>query len=571
MKYKIPYFIFLTLLFPTTQTLLGNFEFLNDLFYDTTKSYSEGDSVVLEGDPSEIFTALTDVPPGNPPAVGTQSQFWSSSDDYTNDLTSENSDDISTIPPSNFDTTTPGTTPSEGPSFPESTESVNFSENSTESVATIFANFADSYQISSEKDGSLFTLDPSSLQLTFIDSPDYETPNDEDGNNVYELVIVASSGTSGSTDSQTISVTVENVIEAPVFDDGSSATVDFTSGATGPVYTASASDADSYGLGGEDYDLFTINSVTGEISAESITYTQDGDNTYSISINATNLNNESTTFILTVIIGPEETSSEAKLSNLSTRGYVGTADSRMIAGFIVTGSGSTTVTIRALGPTIADAPYKVAGTISDPKLTIVGPSGVIATVDNWQDDSSASDIQSAGRAPSYASEAAVQISVGQGNYTAIVSGVGGATGVALVEVYDEGTGGSTIELSNLSTRAFTGTGDSRMIAGFIVGGETGSSSTVTIRALGPTIADAPYNVAGTISDPRLTIVGPSGVIAIVDNWEQSASAQNIISSSRNPKYTFESAHQFVVAPGNYTAIVQGNNETGISLVEVYKE
>ena len=268
---------------------------------------------------------------------------------------------------------------------------------------------------------------------------------------------------------------------------------------------------------------------------------------------------------------PPEDNSESKLSNISTRGYVGTDDSRMIAGFIVTGSGSTTVTIRALGQTIADAPYNVVGTISDPKLTIVGPTGVIASSDNWQDGSSASDIQSAGRAPKYANEAAVQISVEQGNYTAIVQGAGGATGVALVEVYDEGTGGSTVELSNLSTRAFTGTGDSRMIAGFIVGGETGSSSTVTIRALGPTIADEPYNVEGTISDPKLIIVGPSGVIATVDNWEQSTSAQNIISSSRIPKYTFESAHQLVVGPGNYTAIVQGNNETGISLVEVYKE
>ena len=47
----------------------------------------------------------------------------------------------------------------------------------------------------------------------------------------------------------------------------------------------------------------------------------------------------------------------------------------------------------------------------------------------------------------------------QGNYTAIVSGASGATGVSLVEVYDEETGGASIELSNLSTRAYAGTGD----------------------------------------------------------------------------------------------------------------
>jgi hypothetical protein len=264
----------------------------------------------------------------------------------------------------------------------------------------------------------------------------------------------------------------------------------------------------------------------------------------------------------------------AKLSNLSTRGYVGTGDSVMIAGFIVSGTGTTTVTIRALGPTIAAAPYNVAGTITDPVLTIVDGAGqVVASNDNWGDFTASSDIQAGGRAPSGPSEAVVQISVTQGNYTAIVTGAGGATGVSLVEVYDEGTGGDSIELSNLSTRGYVGTGDSVMIAGFIVGGDTGSSSTVTVRALGPTIAAAPYNVAGTITDPVLTLVDGSGqVFATVDNWESSTSASAVTASSRNPVNAVESAHQFSVSPGNYTAIVTGaGGNTGVSLVEVYKE
>ena len=268
------------------------------------------------------------------------------------------------------------------------------------------------------------------------------------------------------------------------------------------------------------------------------------------------------------------TNSDSFLANLSTRGYVGTGDSVMIAGFIVSGTGSTTVTIRALGPTIAAEPYNVAGTISDPVLTIVDGAGqVVASNDNWADFPTASDIQSNGRAPSGASEAVVQISVTQGNYTAIVTGAGGGTGVSLVEVYNEGTGGDSIELANLSTRAFVGNDDSVMIAGFIVGGDTGSTSTVTVRALGPTLAVEPYNVAGTISDPVLTVVDGAGqVVASVDNWESSTSASAITSSSRNPSYTVESAHQFSVSPGNYTAIVTGaGGGTGVSLVEVYKE
>ena len=181
-------------------------------------------------------------------------------------------------------------------------------------------------------------------------------------------------------------------------------------------------------------------------------------------------------------------------------------------------------------------PYNVSGTISDPILTVVDGLGqVVATNDNWGDFPSASSIQSDGRAPTSSAESVVQVSVTQGNYTAIVSGASGATGVSLVEVYDEETGGASIELSNLSTRAYVGTGDSQMIAGFIVGGETGSTSTVTIRALGPTIASAPYNVVGTITDPILTIVDGTGqVVATVDNWESSTSASAITSTTEIP-------------------------------------
>ena len=68
--------------------------------------------------------------------------------------------------------------------------------------------------------------------------------------------------------------------------------------------------------------------------------------------------------------------------------------------------------------------------------------------------------------------------------------------VAIVEVYNENTSSTSISLANLSTRGYVGSGDSQMIAGFVVS----SSTTVTIQ-LGPTIAAAPFNVSGTISNP----------------------------------------------------------------------
>jgi len=263
-------------------------------------------------------------------------------------------------------------------------------------------------------------------------------------------------------------------------------------------------------------------------------------------------------------------STSVNLANLSTRGYVGTGDSQMIAGFVVSGTGSTTVTIRALGPTIAAAPFNVSGTIANPVLTIYDGNGnIVTTNDNFADHSSASAVAASGKNNINALEPAVQISVTPGNYSAIVSGAGGSTGVAIVEVYNENTSSTTISLANLSTRGYVGTGDSQMIAGFVVS----SSTTVTIRALGPTIAAAPFNVSGTISNPVLTIYDGSGnIVTTNDNFADHSSASAVAASGKDNINALEPAVQISVTPGNYSAIVSGaGGSTGVAIVEVYDE
>lgn len=263
---------------------------------------------------------------------------------------------------------------------------------------------------------------------------------------------------------------------------------------------------------------------------------------------------------------PDSNATSFALSNLSTRGYVGTGDSQMIAGFIVSGSGNAVVTIRALGPTLTD--LGVAGALADPVLTVKDSSGnTIVQNDSYADAASATDVASSGKANIKALEPAVQIKVSPGNYTAIVSGANGTTGNALVEVYNENGSDSTVSLSNLSTRGYVGTGDSQMIAGFIVSNAT----TVTIRALGPTLTG--LGVSGALSNPVLTIKDSSGNTVVEnDNFADAASATAVASSGKSNIDAAEPAVQIKVTPGNYTAIVSGSGgTTGNALVEVYDE
>jgi len=126
--------------------------------------------------------------------------------------------------------------------------------------------------------------------------------------------------------------------------------------------------------------------------------------------------------------------SNSTLTNMSTRGSVGTADDVLISGFIVGDVDSATVVVRALGPSLAAS--GVSGVLSDPTLTIYDSAGSeIASNDNWQDNVNAIDVRKNGLAPPNPSESALVLHLPAGAYTAIVRGANGGTGVALAEVY----------------------------------------------------------------------------------------------------------------------------------------
>ena len=133
----------------------------------------------------------------------------------------------------------------------------------------------------------------------------------------------------------------------------------------------------------------------------------------------------------------------SSLGNISTRSFVQTGEHVMIGGFIVQGTGSKRVIIRAIGPELTQ--HGITNELANPRLELHNGTGaLIATNDDWQTtilggiitSNQVSDIQSSSLAPTAASESAIIADLQPGNYTAIVSGVNNTTGVALVEVYD---------------------------------------------------------------------------------------------------------------------------------------
>lgn len=131
-----------------------------------------------------------------------------------------------------------------------------------------------------------------------------------------------------------------------------------------------------------------------------------------------------------------------RLANLSTRGEVGTGGNALIAGFVLSGTQPRRVLIRAVGPMLSN--FGVSGALADPVLTLhrAGTAAPIAVNDDWAQCRGAAATRATTAAlgtfplPSPSLDAALVLTLAPGSYSAVVTGADGATGIALVEVYD---------------------------------------------------------------------------------------------------------------------------------------
>jgi hypothetical protein len=254
---------------------------------------------------------------------------------------------------------------------------------------------------------------------------------------------------------------------------------------------------------------------------------------------------------------------ESRLLNIATRLRVQSGENVLIGGFIITGTSPKRVIIRGIGPSLAQF---FSGTLGDPKLELFQGSSSLASNNDWKE--AQAEIEATGVQPTNDKESAIVRTLAPGSYTAVLGGNAGSTGIGVVEVYDLDPSPTNSKLANIASRGFVDTDNNVMIGGLIVGPTGGATTTVVVRAIGPSLSN--FGIAGALQDPTLDLVNANGVsLRANDSWKDSQQSA-IEAAGLQPSDNREAALIETLAPGNYTAVVRGaGNTTGVGLVEVY--
>ena len=275
--------------------------------------------------------------------------------------------------------------------------------------------------------------------------------------------------------------------------------------------------------------------------------------------------------LLAVAILPEQLTKAQELKpfaqflNVSCRLHTAAGDNVLIVGFIITGTDSKKVVVRAMGPSLAA--HGVRDALSDPTLELHDQTGaIIAANDNWR-DTQQQEIAATNLAPSDNRESAIVVTLMPGAYTAIARGAGNNVGTVLLEVFDVDQNANS-RLSNVSARGYVDLGDDILIGGAILGGGNGGVNLIVARAIGPSLGR--FGVQNAMQNPILELHNQNGTLFDSNDGWKNGNQQPLIDNGLAPTDDREAAVFAVLPPGAYTAVGRGkNNSTGVALVEFF--
>lgn len=296
---------------------------------------------------------------------------------------------------------------------------------------------------------------------------------------------------------------------------------------------------------------------------------------------ATNSSGVATSAAATLTVRAATANDVGRLINLSILSDVTTSD-LFTLGVVLGGagtSGTKPLLIRAAGPSLTV--FGVSTPLLDPKVDVLAGATVFASNDNWGGTTALSNVFAAFGAFAYLAPTSLDAAVYNAttparDYTVQITGVGGATGTVIAELYDATPAGTwtatTPRLVNLSVLKLIPAGGT-LTAGFVIAGST--AKTVLVRMIGPRLALAPFNVPGAMADPTLDLLSGATVIATNDNWggdAQLTAASTAVSAFAVTDTASRDAMLLVtLAPGSYTIRATGVAGTGgRAIVEVYE-
>ena len=240
------------------------------------------------------------------------------------------------------------------------------------------------------------------------------------------------------------------------------------------------------------------------------------------------------------------------------------------------------LSLSAPAPAISGATSGVAGFYesgavgsSATSYSIIGASGdvYVATVTTTGVDAGKGTVDSAGAMKVTTENNATVSGTIDSNAKISLSATisGGTTPVVFAGGNAEVT--ATEKFINISTRAFAGSGDNTLIAGFTVRGS--SPKRVLIRGIGPSLLR--YDVPTALLRPQLRLYSGQTMIAQNVGWSTSTDAAAIVTASAQvgafplDAGSNDSVLLLYVAPGGYTAQVSStDSSTGVAMIEVYE-